>query len=512
MRKLFSAVLIFSIILSFLASNPRRASADGMVVSPDVYPVISSQQKALIIYDNDHEDLVISISFEGRASDFGWIVPLPNQPEISKVDSSIFRKLADFTSPKESLLDKLKGTGGYGVAYEGDIMNFDAGPAEGAKTTVQVIEEKSVGIFDYAILQTQDAEDLREWMKDNNYNLPASIDSKTNVQPIRPSQDKMWSDALPIIQNYIDSNWYFVTIKVNNKFIESTGVSTQLEKGQVDPLRFSFDTTDMIYPMKLTSLGKRSVSVQLYTITDHRMRVENYQRNYCSDDSEDCSLFGTYYASKIGKEDIAEITKEIGKGSWYEPKQDRYITELYSYAVPYDKMTEEMLFENTKTNAGVNDGSMTIGEWLILPVMLILYVPFWIFGGGLAGGLFYDDYGFAWFAIAILFFSLISFGWITLSIFLLKRTHKKLKRVIIYMLQFPAVSFVALGVSMLIAIPFAMGITALDLNEEAAMVDGICCFAFIIAIAPVVFYRLLWRRRSNNAVLRAIVDKEAKTN
>jgi hypothetical protein len=110
--------------------------------------------------------------------------------------------------------------------------------------------------------------------------------------------------------------------------------------------------------------------------------------------------------------------------------------------------------------------------------------------------MFYDDYGFLWFAVAVLFFSLLSLGWIGFSIYLLKHTKKRLKRVILYALQFPAVSFVALGVSLLVAIPFAMGISALDLNEEATMVDGICCFAFVLALAPVLFYRMLWKRRT----------------
>lgn len=503
MKKLSLILIMISVFLSSLLI-PNGVQADGMILPPDYYPVYETSQKALIVYKDNKEDLVISISFSGKATDFGWVVPFPNKPEISKVDSSIFRKLSTATEPKQNLLEKLRGED-YSYSMYG-VMEL-AAPAKDAagETTVEVIEEESIGIFDYAILKAEDPEDLKEWMEENSYNLPTgSEDEDDYYYPYESSdvltQTEAWSEALPIFQDYIDDDWFFVTVKVSNKFQESTGVETQLEEGAVDPLRFSFDTTDMIYPMKLTSLSRRSVDVLLYIIDDHKVWASNYISDYCSSDGETCSHFDTQYASKINKEDIEEMTKEIGKGSWYTPDQDMYITKLYASYLSYEYMEEDVLFEDTSNNQGVNDGSMSTWEWIQLPFVFLVYLPYLVLGGFFdmidSGG--YDwSYGLgtAWFIGISLLLFVGSVIWILISTILLVKTRKRFKRVLLYLLQFPSVWFVGSTIALLGVIPFAIAVGVLAQNEVVTLIDSFCCFSLMAALLPLVFYRLLWRRK-----------------
>jgi hypothetical protein len=485
-----------------------QVKADGAIMPPDdYYPVYETGQKAFIIYEDGKEELVISVSFSGKASDFGWVIPIPNKPEISKVDSSIFRKLSEATEPKDNLLDMIRGDSAYYPMYSGgDFLAGEEGLTED-KSTVEVIEEESIGIFDYAILKAGEVDDLKEWMEDNDYNLPSGEEDEEDIywweDTDSKTQAELWSDALPIFQDYIDEDWYFVTVKVNNEYTDSSGVKTQLEEGSIDPLRFSFETTDMIYPMKLTGLAQRSISVTLYVLDDHKVRVENYNYSYCSSDDEDCSYFDTSYAAKVKSSEIEELTKEVGKGSWYEPSGSMYITKLYAYNLSYEEMDEEVLFTDTSNNDGVNDGSMSTWEWVQLPFVLIVYLPYLIMGGffELIGGSSYWGYGLetVWFLGVAAFLFIASIIWVVISLLLLRKARKKLIRLIIYALQFFSVWLIGLTLSFIIAVPFGLLVGVIAQNEGVMFIDGFCCLAFMIAFLPLVFYRLVWRRRGRRA-------------
>jgi len=512
-KRLFSSILVGFILL---ALSPSRINADGMILPPDWYPrIYETSQKALLIYKDGREDLVISISFEGEASEFGWIIPLPNKPDISKVDYSIFRKLDEFTEPKENLLEKIRGDRNY---YYGGYTTLSGAPKaeeDNTESTVQVVEEKSIGIFDYAVLTTEDTNDLKEWMLDNGYNLPTADETynateEVNIFPEVDSQTQaeLWSEALPIIKDYIDDGWYFVAVKINNEYTDSTGTETKISEGAVDPLRFSFETKDIIYPMRLSAINKRDLSVTLYVIDDHKVEVSNYNydngiNNFSSEyneSSSDDSYFSFSYAGKIKNEDIDELTKEVGKGSWFSSDKDLYITKLTSSSIPYSKMTEEVLFEDTKNNTGVNDGSMTFVEWVELPFVFIIYLPYLLMGGifNIFSGSDYNNTEIQsiWFIVMSGIILVGSILGAIISTLLLRKARKKFIRFILYLWQFPCIWFLSFLATLVIVIPSAYAISLLaGYYEDVVMIDSICCFSFLIVVFPLIFYRLLWKRR-----------------
>lgn len=482
----------------FGAVFSSNVSADGLVVSPSQYYTYETQQKALIIYQDGREELVISISFKGNSSDFGWIVPLPSKPEVSKVDNSIFRKLQEFTKPKENLLDKLREDDYYDTPMmgipESNIMLDE-------KTSVEVIEQKSIGIYDYTILTSQAADDLRKWMDENDYSLPSLSSNEEMYFPIQEDseQEELWSEALPTIQDYIDDDWYFVTVKVNNKFTESTGVENKLAEGAVDPLKFSFETTDIIYPMKLTALSKQNMAVDLYVINDRKVEVENYdQTNYYVE--EVSSYFTTNYAGKITKTEIEDITKEIGRGSWFTPKKNMRITKLSAYSLPFSEMDEEIILVNSDDNNGVNDGSMTFVEWLVLPVVLVVSLPYLLLNGVFhifGGGYYYHSYELEPLVSIMIFgiFILSSIIALILTTKFLPKVRRKFLRVLLYCIQFPSLWLVSSIISLGVAIPVALLAELLTNNEGVVFMDSVCCLLMLSTLLPVLFYRKFWKKR-----------------
>jgi hypothetical protein len=94
MRRL---ILIAAAVLALL---PTQALADGKFYSPrspaEEVPPHIPYQRAVIVHDGARELLILQSKFEGRAQDFGWVVPLPAVPELTSISSPQQLKKFDF--------------------------------------------------------------------------------------------------------------------------------------------------------------------------------------------------------------------------------------------------------------------------------------------------------------------------------------------------------------------------------------------------------------------------------
>ncbi len=474
----------------FYLLSVSTVKADGVVVSSQSFPVYQTEQEALVTYSEGKENIVLSIKFSGEASDFGWVIPFPNEVEVSKADISIFRKLREFTQPKKNLLDKLKGER-ISRYLPTDIFLFTKSNHLN-ESSVKVIEEKSIGIYDYAVLKAEKANDLKDWMIENDYNLPST-------KTLEGDSEVLWSSALPMVKHYIDKDWFFVAVKVNNKYVNSSGVKEQLSSGTVSPLRFTFESGEIVYPMKLTKLLNRSVGVTLYVLSDQRVKVENYNFANC-DNKEDCSYFKTQYAGAINREEIVDITSEFNEESWYEPRGNMTITKLQCYSLSSEVINEEVLFESAATNKGINDGGMSFDELLQLPIAFILFISYVVFYPIL--GFFIQDYVMTNFdssdfplSLALLSVALIISIFLTLfTWWRLKKTRNRFKRIILYFLQFPSVCFLSFIITLLINTPFMFLLMNMSNGNDSVLLIIPVIFNVVSSLLVLSAYRMIWEK------------------
>src|SRR5580658_1352469 len=61
-------------------------------------------QKAVILYDQGREDLVLQVKYEGPAEEFGWLVPVPALPEVKKGSMDCFYELSRLTQERAAHL------------------------------------------------------------------------------------------------------------------------------------------------------------------------------------------------------------------------------------------------------------------------------------------------------------------------------------------------------------------------------------------------------------------------
>src|SRR5262245_41085255 len=139
-------------------------------------------QKAIILHDQGREDLILQVKYEGPAEDFGWLIPVPAQPDVRKGSMEPFYQLSRLTQEhfRENMMS-------YGMR----------GAAQGGKDDqeVRVIEVKTVGAYEVTILSSTNASALADWLAAHHFSFPKEKQS--------------------VLDRYIQRGWFFVATRVN---------------------------------------------------------------------------------------------------------------------------------------------------------------------------------------------------------------------------------------------------------------------------------------------------------
>lgn len=359
---------------------PRASLADGMIVPPPYRKVSETAQKAVIWHDGITETLILSINFKGDAEDFGWIIPVPAKPEVSKASDELFTALEELTVPKVPRYKTPLGIGGYMEAPQ--------------KSTVQIIETKRVDIYDITVLKSGTSADLATWFSENNYPYPR--------------------DAEYILDNYIDNGWYFVAAKISTKAL-GYKTSQQLREGHATPLKLVFRSEKIIYPLKISSVvldysnypiftpqppiipleteGKlptetspsakvsipeterppsyypkptpsENIKIVLYVFSSHKKTVPGYN---------------TDYASVIKPKTIENLAFDESGEPWIRTTKKMYLTKLVR-TMSTSEMTTDLILRDAEDNKPINaPGALDISGlrfWAIIAIPLILEIAF----------------------------------------------------------------------------------------------------------------------------------------
>ncbi|MFC1805046.1 DUF2330 domain-containing protein [Candidatus Omnitrophota bacterium] len=233
---------LFLLLPCFILSLPSSLFADGcfIVRDPFMEELGSPAQKAVIVYDGIKEELILYVdyrSYKKEIEDFAWVIPVPGYPEVKKSEERIFTELARYTETKvsESLM---RG----GAFYGFNAIREQA---------VTVWERKRVGAYDISILSSDDPEALFNWLIKNGYKV----------------SEKMQE----VFQHYIEKKWYFIAAKV------SPGGA---KEGTLHPLRLIFESKEMIYPMKMTSINSGRTDVILYIFHKDKVKIPGFSLRY----------------------------------------------------------------------------------------------------------------------------------------------------------------------------------------------------------------------------------------
>ncbi|MBD3245282.1 MAG: DUF2330 domain-containing protein [Candidatus Moranbacteria bacterium] len=215
------------ILLTVLFIPPLESLADGALIPPKNQTIWEDQQKAVIFYEKGVETLVLSISFQGNAQDFAWVIPTPSRPKVEKSSHELFTKLDQITQTKEM---KASGSGNL----------FPARKVQDTSKSVTVIESKKIDYYDVTVLEASDQDALYNWLNDNGYKFPLK--------------------GREVVNQYIQKGWFFTAVKISNNNQKSLA-QKELEAASATPLKLTFKSSALVYPLKISSIsGMQDVS------------------------------------------------------------------------------------------------------------------------------------------------------------------------------------------------------------------------------------------------------------
>lgn len=337
-KKLIAALLV---VILFLLTTATPVLADGGFFLDSMHQdLYESAQKAVILYGNTTgnstgnytEHLILSVSFEGDAEDFAWVIPVPNKPEIAVTDAELFWELSDFTRTE---------------------IHSGGCEGEGAPGDVDVIEKQVVGPYATAILSSTNATALADWLNANGYIFP--------------------EDGEEIISEYIEKEWYFVATKIN---AVEEGTSEALAEGDIEPIVLSFASNQTVYPLRISSLSATTATppeVLLYVLADHVMVPEQYPL-YIGFGNWEENAFTLEFGETVSVEDLSEYEILPDLVSTYLPGDEFYLTKLRG-SINADQMVDielvsyeegDSLHSLAETNG--NNGDIVVLATIIGPV------------------------------------------------------------------------------------------------------------------------------------------------
>lgn len=295
--KNYKLLLTLIILLAFSCwLIPSDVMADGKFYAhPDRVPPKLPYQRAIISYQDGQELLILQSKFEGEGKDFGWVIPLPNQPKIASMTEDdarmIFQSLSYETKPTYvevsstiwlvlTLLCLIWLTvmfiyliiGFICVLVKRSIPTmprlFRINPAIpavllfillcagmgipstlGKSAGIDELSSQKVGVFDVKVIKASNSSDLIAWLNEHQY--------------------KFTPEDANAFNSYIKQGWCFVTARINQEELSKDEYRSY--DNMVNPLMLYFPTKEAVYPLSLTATIGSETEILLYVIGSDKM-------------------------------------------------------------------------------------------------------------------------------------------------------------------------------------------------------------------------------------------------
>ena len=216
--------------LTLVPAAPAFACGCGAIVGPDGSKATSTGEQAIISWDGSLETMEVSFDLTTGLTDAGLVIPTPTHAVVSSGDGRVFDLLEHTIAPK--IIDQ---TDWWGAGYI-----HPAPPVPSPR----IVERLQLGPIEAVTIEATDTASLALWLSDNGYVLSKATTAS--------------------LQAYISLGWSFTAIKFS---------SEKALSGRVDPIRLSFESPRLVYPMRFASSSAGAAELRLYVFDKQRDQV-----------------------------------------------------------------------------------------------------------------------------------------------------------------------------------------------------------------------------------------------
>ena len=228
---ILTAVLLgISVVPAASASTTAETCGCGGVVGPVDVPISASSERAIISWDGTRERIELTFDIDSEAATAGLIIPTPAPPVVSAGDLRTFDVIESTIAPT--------------VTVKKDWWGIDYFMPNREESIVQDIPRVNLTGINSSQLLASDGVGLTNWLVSNGFGMS--------------------DDMARAIATYADFGWTFTLL---------TFSSADIIDGHIDPIRLTFDTQQLVYPMRLARSETTPQNVRLYVFDDHRNDV-----------------------------------------------------------------------------------------------------------------------------------------------------------------------------------------------------------------------------------------------
>ncbi|PXX09787.1 DUF2330 domain-containing protein [Mycolicibacterium moriokaense] len=232
-------VMVLGCLVSGVAA-PAWACGCGAYI-PDKAGASVVDERAMVAWDGKTQDILMSFNVSGSSDKAAWVMPVPSAAKVTLGDTEVFDELARLTAPRVEYRDSWWPT--FTWLLPGAASSLDTAGAPGG--AVNVLGRQRIGPFDVTRLAANDPSALATWLADKGFPRPDGLEA--NLAP------------------YIADHWEIVAIQL------APAQAGESLTGDLQPLRLTFASDKLVYPMRLSRSATTPQTVNLYVLADHRM-------------------------------------------------------------------------------------------------------------------------------------------------------------------------------------------------------------------------------------------------
>lgn len=231
-----AATLVLAVGLAIAPVAPASACACGGVAPSPGSEVAVGEEHAIVSWrDGDAqggvEQIDLLLGVLSAEAETGLIFPTPAPATVTLGDRADFDAIDRVTTPVR--------------VEEYDWWQFSGAGGDGAAgSPPDVLAVVQLGPIEAVTLAASDSAGLEAWLAGNGFALSPEVTA--------------------LLDGYVERGWFFVALKL-------TG-DAPLDGG-LDPLRFTFASEELVYPLELSKAATAPQTVRLYVVDDHRQRV-----------------------------------------------------------------------------------------------------------------------------------------------------------------------------------------------------------------------------------------------
>lgn len=264
---------LVSLAAAAIAFAPAAALACGGLFCNNNQPVNQAAERIFFARDGETVHMHVQIAYSGPPRGFGWLLPTPPDVQTTLGTELLFSTLDQSYGPRFQLQRELSDRCVDAQSrFASPTANDGQAEAGGEGGGVQVLSREAVGPYDRVILEAPDVVTLREWLDENEFQIPEATDS--------------------VLQPYIDAGAVFVALKL----------LPGSDSGDVSPLVLSFTSTSPAVPIVPTAVAADpDMGIIVHLLSTERAIPKNYAHVQINEAAIDWLNGGTNYGDVVSQ-------------------------------------------------------------------------------------------------------------------------------------------------------------------------------------------------------------------